>query len=342
MNWQVHLKQMEEYYRWKRDHHPAYPDLMLEWGLFHHLYGNMVDDADSRTSTIQEGSATLKRLQADGCQFFDLTCWADWAATHYPESGVSPTAPTPEEIENQFRSGGDLAQATIVDELLSRIGDLGDAPSAVRRSALCPAFRRLYASMAESSAHRGDEEIAEVFFAWAVLVGGNTAKYWVYEIQLNKIMGRQDNLMEILNQGLGNYPDDIELVREMALEMDRQGETGRAIEFMSRAVELRPAWPDLRYDLARMYQESESPEESLIHFDKALEINPAYAKAAVSQAEALLHVGDVETAERRLLDLKEKDVEPREVYRLLSQVYAERQDHRRAERFGVLGQDTDK
>ena len=32
MNWLELLAGVEEYYRWRREHHPPYPDLLLEWG----------------------------------------------------------------------------------------------------------------------------------------------------------------------------------------------------------------------------------------------------------------------------------------------------------------------
>ena len=338
INWLAYLEGMEEFYRWQREDHPRYPDILLEWGLYHHLRGALTSEAgageEAAVPFLAEGDRALAALAEKGTDFPDFRCWRDWTASQRGE-----TAPDAEALRAHFHAMPELAGESLVDELIAELEPLDELPAALRRAALCPAFRRLFASTGEYLAFREQLEAAAAFYALAVLVGGRVERHWIYRAELARAGGNPDAARAALEEGLSRHPDDIELLRETAQELERAGDPAAAAALLEKAVALQPNWPDLRYDLARCLRESESPERSLEQFSKALELNPGYERAAVLQAEILYELGDLEQAERQLEELKARQVQPQRVYRLLSRIYAERKDERRAGRFGLLAQD---
>ena len=228
----------------------------------------------------------------------------------------------------------------MVQSLIASMELLGELPEFLRRAALCPSFSRIFAAMAEFQARRNRKADSLCLYAMAVLVGRHLARHWLYRAQWEQICGDPEQVEGYLTEGLQHFPDDLELLRMMAEEKDRQGNVAAAITLLERAVDLKPGWPDLRFDLARLYERSEKFEESLVHFGKALELNPAYEKAALSHAEALMKVGDFAAAEEELLSLEKQEPHSRRIFQMLSEIYAERGDRRKAEHFGVLGHDS--
>jgi tetratricopeptide (TPR) repeat protein len=339
MDWLTRFGVMQEYYHWKKNHHPAYPDMRLEWGLFHHLYGYLLleeacseGDRNSAHQLLAEADRTLAEMKEDGYRFDDFLEWSNWATEQESAEGT----PDPSVIEAHFRESLGLSQALFLDELLGPIGDIGNAPMTFHRVATCKAFRRVFSSMGEFLLHRDELDGAGVAHAWAVLISCDPSRYWIYRAQGLRASGQMEKLDVTLKDGLGQFPDNIELLRESARELERHGDIGGAIKLLERAVNLRPEWPDLRYNLARLFQEDQNLDESLTQFDKALEINPGYARAAISRAETLMQMGDMAQAESKLLGLQENDVKSREIYQLLSRIYAERHDLKEADHFGVM------
>jgi predicted Zn-dependent protease len=193
--------------------------------------------------------------------------------------------------------------------------------------------------MAEWFATRKLRDEAERLYALAVLTAGRAERYWRYRAELERSCGDLNDVESLLSRGLERHPDDVPLLREMAAELDRRDRPDEAIERLERAVTLEPTWPDLRFELARLYDRAEHPQRSLAQFRKALDLNPGYERAALSQAELLLKLGETEGAAVELETLRERGVEPQQVYRLLSLIYAESEDPRQAARFGALAQE---
>lgn len=339
INWLAYLEGMEEFYRWQREDHPRYPDIMLEWGLYHHLRGALTAETgageEAAVPWLAEGDRVLAALEERGTDFPDFRCWRDWAAA----ARGGPEAPDAGALRAHFHAMPALAGETLVEELIAELEPLGALPASLRRAALCPAFRRLFATTGEYLAFREQLGAAAAFYALAVLVGGRPERHWIYRAELARAGGDAAAARAALEEGLARHPDDIELLRETAQERERAGDPAAAAALLEKAVARQPGWPDLRYDLARLLRESESPERSLEQFSKALELNPGYERAAMLQAETLYELGDLEQAERQLNELQERQVQPQRVYRLLSRIYAERKDERRAGRFGLLAQD---
>ena len=333
MNWLSLLESMEEFYHWKRDNHPPYPDLRLEWGLYHHLRGLLALEAGDAAAAawIAEGDATLAALSEEGSVFDDFRAWEQWASAQRSDSSPAPKADT---LRDTLRRGE--PRGGMCDQLIDKLEPLDGQPAPILRAAGCVAFRRLFVSMTEFHAPRAGVDVVASLQNWAVLTGGNLAKHWLYAARYEKQHGNPDRVEAELAMGLAAYPDEIEILRELAVEKDRQGLLPDAIKLMERAVELQPAWPDLRVDLAELLERGEHPESSLMHLGKALELNPAYEEAALSRAELLVELGDWEEAESKLLDLRENRGESQAIYSLLSRIYAEKKDSERADHFGLL------
>lgn len=331
MNWLELLAGVEEYYRWRREHHPPYPDLLLEWGLYNDLVGRLLEERGrSGAAALELASAALEELRAQDRRFGDLLLWEAWRKT------ASAPAPDAEALAGLFRRGMDLAGEPVIEALLAEVAPLDAAPEALRRAASCPAFQRVFAVMGEVYTHRDEATAGRELFAWAALCGGRPARHWVYRARWARLRSEGVRALATLEEGLARFPDDVEVMRALAEERDRAGDVAGAVALLERAVARQPDWPDLRYELARLHAEAEHTEESLLHIGRALELNPGYTRAAITRAELLLASGDQDAAQAQLEELRARDVESARVYELLSEIFAERHDARRAERYGLL------
>jgi Flp pilus assembly protein TadD len=334
MDWLALLDRIADYYQWRRDRHPPYPDLLLERGLFHDLRGRL--KGKQGAADIEEADGIQATLDETERAFPDIDGWRSWRLDSTSGKGEIPTA---EALATHFHESMSLTGAPELESLLELVAPLESAPAPLRSAALCPAFRRLFATMAEYFTHRDQAEDGRRLYAWAALCGTAPTRHWLYRAKWERRAGDGDAVAGILSEGLGRFPDDIELTRALAEEQDRQGDLPAAIALLERAVERRPDWPDLRYELARLLGESEHAEASLLQIGKALELNPGYTNAAITRAELLISLGEVGEAESQLQELQQRNVASERIYELLSQIYLERQDVRRAEQYSVLAQE---
>lgn len=338
MDWTLLLARMEPYYQWRREAHPPYPDLVLEWGLYAVLRGQLLTASDPPAAAALLAGATEARagLAARAGDFADYRLWEQWLAA---QGGLTPSAPAPSGADLETALRRDFAEAAEEREaLLAAVAPLAAAPEALRRALLCPVFRRLFAAMGEFFTYRAEAEAGRRLYAWAVLCGRQPDRHWLYRARWERRAGDPAAALDLLETGCRRWPQSIELLREFAAERDRRGELDQAVALLERAVTLQPDWPDLRYELARLLLESEHREASLLQLGKALELNPSYAQAALGRAELLVAMGELSAAEQQLARLPEGQGELTRVYGLLSRIYAERHDSRRAEEFGVLAQ----
>jgi tetratricopeptide (TPR) repeat protein len=192
--------------------------------------------------------------------------------------------------------------------------------------------------MAEYLAFQENREAAMEAVAWSVLVGGAPVEYWMLTARIERVCGRRIQAGELLDKGLDRLPDNVPLLRERADEYEMQGQHVKAVEVLEHAVELKPDWPDLRLRLARAFQELDERDLSLGQFEKALELNPRYESAARGRAELLKDHGRTEEAEALLEAWREDKLPHAVVYRMLSEIYADREDYRQAEHFARLSQ----
>ena len=340
------LEQMQGFLTWKRRHHPDWPDLRLEWGLYHQLRGGLAlaeasapDLREEAENLLAEAYQVLLENQDADRSFGDFAEWDAWTLRHMPVQGAPAPAPSAEEIERHFRAGLGEGFSDIADHLLPRLGDLAEQPEILLRAVLGRPFRRLFGAMAEYFAFQGQAEKARELAAWSVLVGGEPVRHWILGAQIERVCGRGEDVVALLDEGLARFPGRVELMRERAQEYERQGQLALALDMMKAAVALKPEWPDLRFDMARLHQDAEQNEESLAQFGKALELNPRYERAARSRVEILELLGDHETAEKILDNLRGRKIAYAEIYQMLSEIYAERDDRNRAEHFGHLAHD---
>lgn len=338
MDWILLLERCEPYYRWRREKHPPYPDLILEWGLHALLRGQLLLQRD--LATAQAALATAAEARAAlAVRAPDFDDRQHVEAGLAAQGGLQPSQPAPSAEQLGQRLREDFVEAGLeLDALLAAVAPLAAEPDALRRALLCPAFRRLFAAMGEFFTFRGDGEAGRRLYAWAALAGRQPDRHWLFRARWERKLGDAGAALGLLEQGLGRWPASIELLREAAAEHDRHGDLKEAIALLERAVALRPDWPDLRYDLARLLQGAEHREASLLQLGKALAINPHYAKAALGRAELLLGMGELTAAEQQLHRLPAAQAETSRVYELLSRIFAERRDDRRADEFSVLAQ----
>lgn len=349
LNLLARLEEMQGFLAWKRKHHPDWPDLRLEWGLYHHLRGALAlaqaADADLREQAetlLAEGYRTLADSADAARSFGEFAEWDAWTLAHLPVMGDPGPAPDGAALRVHFLDRLGAENADLLDELLGRTGELESCGEPLRRAALGRPFRRLFAALAEYLAFQRERDEAYIAAAWSVLIGGDPVENWLLGSRIERVAGSRVKAGEVLDAGLARFPDSVPLLRERAEEFEMQEKPERAVELLERAVELRPEWPDLRLRLGRVYQALERKDQSLGQFEKALELNPRYESAARERAEMLKERGRHEEAEALLQTWSEDKTPHSEVYRMLSEIYADREDYLMAERYARLSQSGEK
>ncbi len=78
----------------------------------------------------------------------------------------------------------------------------------------------------------------------------------------------------------------------LSRERSNEGNTEGALDEMEKAVELKPSFADLRFNLGSLYMDVGRYEDARENFSRALEINPKFFKASVSLARVLFTGGD--------------------------------------------------
>ena len=86
----------------------------------------------------------------------------------------------------------------------------------------------------------------------------------------------------------------------LSRERSNAGDVEGALEEMEKAVELKPTFADLRFNLGSLYMDVGRPDDAGANFTRALEINPKFFKASVSLARAMFAGGDAEGAVRAI------------------------------------------
>ena len=84
----------------------------------------------------------------------------------------------------------------------------------------------------------------------------------------------------------------------VALSRERmnEGNLEEALAEMEKAVALKPNFPDLRFDLGKLYLDSGRFEDAAANFRYAVDINPKYFKAGISLARAQFICGEFDAA----------------------------------------------
>lgn len=84
----------------------------------------------------------------------------------------------------------------------------------------------------------------------------------------------------------------------VALSRERMndGNVEEALAEMEKAVELKPNFADLRFNLGNLYLDSGRFEDAAQNFERAVEINPKYFKAGISLARTQFICGDADLA----------------------------------------------
>jgi len=99
-----------------------------------------------------------------------------------------------------------------------------------------------------------------------------------------------------------------------------RGEYGRAIEELTAAVELKPAYPDLHNALGIAHFFAGSREMAVEHFKRACEMNSGYLEARLHLAYTLIELGRMEEGAELLegfLEATGDGIEPREYERVV-------------------------
>lgn len=113
---------------------------------------------------------------------------------------------------------------------------------------------------------------------------------------------------ELLTRHAGEHEVDIDTVElyacesHVALSKERLNDGGldEAIVEMEKAVELKPNFADLRFNLGRLLVDASRLDEAKEHFLHALTINPKFFKSKISLARAQFISGERELAVERL------------------------------------------
>ncbi|MCI1986030.1 MAG: tetratricopeptide repeat protein [Lactobacillus sp.] len=110
-----------------------------------------------------------------------------------------------------------------------------------------------------------------------------------------------DEATQLLQQALGLFPDDKELVYNFGLLQFAQGNWTLAVQYFNQLAKQQSALgTDAQYMIALSYQHAEQPQKALAFALTAYEANPARLDASLLCAELLLGLGAFQEAAERL------------------------------------------
>jgi predicted O-linked N-acetylglucosamine transferase (SPINDLY family) len=118
--------------------------------------------------------------------------------------------------------------------------------------------------------------------------------------------GRLEDAESAYRQILKVEPQHADAWHLLGVIRSQTGDHARAVEFISRALEMKPDWAEANYNLGNAWRGQLKSDESIACYRLALELKPDYAEAHVNLGNALKDQGDLEGAEvcyRRALEL---------------------------------------
>ena len=96
------------------------------------------------------------------------------------------------------------------------------------------------------------------------------------------------HILAALEQATREHPDDAKVWAELGHAYSDTGQTEKAIQVYTRALELRPGDADIMTDLGVMYHENQQHESAIALFEEVLQKHPDHLQARFNKGVVLL------------------------------------------------------
>ena len=140
------------------------------------------------------------------------------------------------------------------------------------------------------------------------------------------VSGHHHRASRWLRKALECDPDHARAHEQLAHFYSANGEGIRSEHHLTRAVELRPGYPDLRFDLALHCIKTDRIEEAVSHLRSSLAIAPRFALARLRLGECLTNLGRYDAALEQFKLLPEEMQVTTEVHALMAACLSESAD----------------
>eukprot|EP01028_Stygiella_incarcerata_P000585 TRINITY_DN1085_c0_g1_i1.p1 TRINITY_DN1085_c0_g1~~TRINITY_DN1085_c0_g1_i1.p1 ORF type:complete len:813 (+),score=193.29 TRINITY_DN1085_c0_g1_i1:355-2439(+) len=115
-------------------------------------------------------------------------------------------------------------------------------------------------------------------------------------------MGSLSKAEEFFRLVLKQKPDSLAAQSNVAVILERRGQTQDAIDILRNAISVHPNHPALRNNLANVYRRHGRPRDALLFADSALKLDPTMIAAHIGKALSLESIGRLEDAEGSFQD----------------------------------------
>jgi tetratricopeptide (TPR) repeat protein len=157
-----------------------------------------------------------------------------------------------------------------------------------------PLAADLYGFLGRIHARHRMAEAATACYGWAYLVLPRESIYARHMAQLAIAEGEEGRAIALLTRAVAADPSDVEARMALGFEFAAQGFAEEARTHFEAAVALAPGFADLRYNLGLLYAAQGLGPKAMEQFRRALQINPSYIPARQSLAAAYCRAGQAE------------------------------------------------
>ena len=174
--------------------------------------------------------------------------------------------------------------------------------------------------------HQGKLEEAERLHRQLIKAGSKNHIIYCNLAAICGMQGRYEELVEFLNKALElnpNYPD---AHNNLGVALKDQGDVEAAITSYKTALQLNPDYPDALYNLGVAFIEQGDLDAAIASFNKTIDLNPNYPDAHNYLGIALMEQGDLDAAVASFTKGLELNSTQREIHNNLGNALQERGD----------------
>ena len=128
-------------------------------------------------------------------------------------------------------------------------------------------------------------------------------------------------LYGVVGEGMGHAMRSRVVLDELCKRHDVQVVvSGRAYDYLKKALALRPVYPEALNNLGVLYLRTRRPQEAIASFEESIRVAPAYDQSYLNLARVYTILGDREKARGVLLELLKQHPDHPQAKELLAQL----------------------